>query len=191
MKRGGSDYGIILENEVFYGISLGYDFCAEHEWGIKQLQKKLGIDSEKLGVDGRTITTKDESIVFVVEGNKSILITKRWSFEDEELIVEKLLNRGLEIDEYFNSQQTDELKKDLSTAWDGQSFGIFSQDGKKTEYLKELYEAFKINNVVFAFLKTNDNPFKNASLCILIKDKLPQDMIDSMYNYDKLSLNEK
>jgi hypothetical protein len=33
------------------------DFTSEHEWGVKNLCDSLGVDGEKLGVDGRTITS--------------------------------------------------------------------------------------------------------------------------------------
>ena len=59
MRRGYSNSGLIEENGTFFGISLGSDFCAEHEWGTKELQEILGIDSKKMGIDGRTISRKN------------------------------------------------------------------------------------------------------------------------------------
>jgi len=184
MRKGYSDYGTIIENGIFYGISLGFDFCSEHEWGIKKLQEKLGINSEKMGVDGRTVSTNDKSVIFVVEGNQAVLITKPWRYEEREPTFENVLNRELKIDDYFNSKQTDESKKDLATAWDENSFGILVQGDKNIAYLKELYESFKTNNIVFAYIGEN-NVFNNSSLSVLIKDKLPQEVIDQMYTLDK------
>ena len=37
------------------GIYTGADFCAEHEWDIKDLRRYLGMDSNALGVDNRRI----------------------------------------------------------------------------------------------------------------------------------------
>ena len=50
--RGGS-LEVIKINDKVLGVLLEAEHCAEHEWGIKPLQNTLGIDSTKLGVEGR------------------------------------------------------------------------------------------------------------------------------------------
>jgi hypothetical protein len=46
MRRACNDFSILKDETKFYGISLGYDYCAEHEWGIDGIRRKLGIDKE-------------------------------------------------------------------------------------------------------------------------------------------------
>ena len=42
--------------DVLYGVDLGADYCAEHEWGIDRLNKSFGINTEDVGVNKRLQT---------------------------------------------------------------------------------------------------------------------------------------
>ena len=95
MRRGYKEFGIIEENGIFYGISLGWDFCAEHEWGIKGLKRILGINSDNLGIKGRTITKNDE-VIFIKDKKQALLRTKPWNYKPEHKIKD-LLSRELYI----------------------------------------------------------------------------------------------
>src|SRR3990167_5288918 len=55
-----------------------YDYCSEHEWGIKKMNNKLGIDKSKgkLGIDNYTIS-KHDCIVFLKEENKAFLTSRK------------------------------------------------------------------------------------------------------------------
>lgn len=33
MRKSFNNFKVIKDENTIYGISLGYDFCAEHEWG--------------------------------------------------------------------------------------------------------------------------------------------------------------
>jgi hypothetical protein len=174
MRKAYQNSHIIEDNGIFYGISLGYDFCAEHEWGIKDLQSKLGIDTKKMGIDGRTIT-KDIT-KFIVEGKNALLITTGY-WNDQLPALNDNLPRCLHI-----SKDPD----DLQTAWDGGSFGVLVRGDKNVKYLKELKEAFEKNDVAIAFMRgVKPNPFENSSLSLVIKSRLPEEMIQQMYDVDK------
>ena len=62
MRQAFNDYAIIVDDKndnQFLGIALGYDYCAEHEWGIKGIKRDFGIpepSKKKMGVKSRTIT---------------------------------------------------------------------------------------------------------------------------------------
>ena len=45
MRRASQDYMIITDEsgEQFLGIALGYDYCAEHEWGIKDIKSRFAM----------------------------------------------------------------------------------------------------------------------------------------------------
>lgn len=49
-----SFFEVLEHNDKVIGVLLKPSFCAEQEWGIETLQNRLGIDSSKLGLDGRT-----------------------------------------------------------------------------------------------------------------------------------------
>ena len=82
MRRAYQDFGFIIEDEQFYGVSLGYDYCAEHEWGIKDMKEDLGIPELKrqkflsftvnstVVIKSRTINVKDPEKVFVYTGRR-------------------------------------------------------------------------------------------------------------------------
>lgn len=120
MRKAYKDFGIIEENGVFYGISLGWDFCAEHEWGIKDLKILLGINDTKLGVDGRAITKNDE-VIFVKDKKQALLRTKPWGYKDGDK-----LNDLLSGELYIYSKDD----KKISTAWSGSDLAFLSREKK-------------------------------------------------------------
>lgn len=59
MRKASQDYGIIIIDDKFVGIALGHDFCAEHEWGTKELKEMCGIPEsikKNMGIACRIIT---------------------------------------------------------------------------------------------------------------------------------------
>ncbi len=177
MRKALNDYSIIQENGVFHGISLGYDYCAEHEWGISALSKKLGIDkdSSKLGIEKRTIT-KNDCIKFFKDGNKAVLTTyepwnKKENFELKDFLVGDL-------------RYADE-KTPLATSWSESDFCVFVSGEENVKFLEDLYEQFKKNNIAIAKLNISGQFFSNASLSLLIIDRLPKDAVENMYSVDK------
>lgn len=179
MRRGYQEFGIIEEDGVFYGISLGWDFCSEHEWGIQRLKESFGINSKKMGIDGRTIT-KNDKVIFIKEKNRALLRTKPWNYKPEYKIKD-LLSTELYI--YDNND------KKITTAWSKEDFGVFVEGEKNVALLEELYENFKKNNISIASLKGTVPAFSNSSLSLLIKDRLPKESLDSMYNADKSAID--
>lgn len=39
MRRAYNGNSLLIENNIFYGVSLGWDFCSEHEWGIEGMRR--------------------------------------------------------------------------------------------------------------------------------------------------------
>ena len=63
MRRAYQSYSILtipeMDEDKFVGISLGYDFTAEHEWGIADMKRLFGIPEptkKNMGIACRTIT---------------------------------------------------------------------------------------------------------------------------------------
>lgn len=74
MRKASNDYGLIVIDDKFIGIAFGYDYCAEHEQGIKNLRRFCGIavsGRENMGVKNRTIIVCPP-LVFKEETDKKI-----------------------------------------------------------------------------------------------------------------------
>ena len=50
--------------DVLYGVDLGADYCAEHEWGIDRLNKSFGINTEDVGLNKRLQTKEALQTVY-------------------------------------------------------------------------------------------------------------------------------
>lgn len=196
MRKACNNEGLIVENDKFIGISLGYDYCAEHEWGIEGITRDFGIpksDKANMGVESRSIT-KMPKMYFKEETHKkkkyAILFTG-YSWRDDNSDAEvpsELKNyvKDLTWNEEYNTKHPDRDKDNVLTAWDSKSFGVAVMGDKEVEYLKELHQAFLDNNVAIAVVNLRArNPFAGSSLSLLIKSKIPQETLDLMYSGDK------
>lgn len=200
MRKASNDYGLIVIDDKFIGIALGYDYCAEHEWGIEDLRRLCGIpvsSRENMGVKNRTITVCPP-LVFKEETDKKIKYTylytgHRYNTQEEN---EKYIPRDLaDYKDTFKwrmkwaKEHPDRIEKNdetIMTAWDGGSFGVAVMDEKEVEHLKELHQAFLNKNVTIAVSNLRaKNPFAGSSLCLFITDRIPQKTLDAMYLGDK------
>ena len=50
MRKAYNNFSFIVENDQLIAVSLGYDHCAEHEWGIDKMKDQFGIGQEKTGL---------------------------------------------------------------------------------------------------------------------------------------------
>ena len=197
MRKAYNNEGLIVHNDKFIGISLGYDYCAEHEWGIKGINRGFGIpESNKtnMGVESRSITTmpkmylKEET---VKKKKFAILFTRGYSWRDDNNaeVPSELKNYVKDLmwnEDYNNKHVIKDPKDNILTAWDEKSFAVAVMGDKEVEYLKELHQAFLDNNITIAVVNLRaKNPFAGSSLSLLIKDRIPQETLDLMYRGDK------
>jgi hypothetical protein len=180
MRRAFNDIKIIKDDTTFYGVSLGYDYCAEHEWGTKKMKDKFGIDSTKMGVNGRSITKCD--VMFMKDYNLCVLTSRKpwfsWQKPKENITVKDLLSHDIQY-----------MYNDFECAWDEEDFCIATKNKDNFKYLEELNEAFNTKNIVISFIKSDLPVFANSSLSILIKDRLPESVTESMYSVDKSAID--
>ena len=72
MRRAVNDYYFIIDEDEFIGVSLGYDFTSEHEWGIKDMKRIFGTpesSKKNLGIKSRTITKCPKELVYKEDGD--------------------------------------------------------------------------------------------------------------------------
>ncbi len=178
MRRGNGGSWLLKANGDLIGISLGADFTAEHEWGIKGIKSGFGIslDDKIFGIARRLISKVPvEKIYFKETGTKSILIfhNSRW-FADDLKKTDKHPMIDRELRPY---------RDDLGTAWDETSFGIYVKDKKGKQYLKELYKTIIAGNV--AIWLGGGGVFQNAGLTIGIVNQIPDEGLKTLYEGDK------
>ncbi len=198
MRKASNNYGLIVDNDKFIGIALGYDYCSEHEWGIENLKTLCGIpkaSKDKMGVSNRMIT-KCPPLVFKEEIVKKVKFALLYTGdifhtkeENEQYIphVFKNYTEDLKWNEKWTKEHPGRDDRDnIITAWDGGSFGVAVMGEKEVGYLKELHKACLDVNLTIAVADLRaKNPFAGSSLCLLITDRIPQETLDLMYHGDK------
>ena len=195
MRRASQDNGLIVDEGKFIGVALGYDYCAEHEWGISDLKRLCGMPDatkQNAGIKNRTIT-KVPPLMFKEETHKkqkfAILFTGRaW---DNAESIEKYLPHDFKNwiedlirNEKWNKEHPDTRgdKDNIITAWDGSGFGVAVMGDKEVEYLKELKTAIEEKRLTIAVSNLRaKNPFAGSSLCLLITDRVPQETSHAMF----------
>lgn len=134
MRRAYNDIVILLNNESkIIGVALGFDFCAEHEFGIQKIKKSLGIPeiTRKVnGLNGRTAT--DYSNIYF------------GSFTDKKVKYFYFLCKSYFLSYHSNPEQrAEDIKKktkeiakqylpysdrEISTAWDDGEFIVVTKN---------------------------------------------------------------
>jgi len=157
-------------DDMFYGVSLGWDFCAEHEWGIAGIISKFGIKYDVPGVDGKTIIKGE---VFLAMNKDMVVLTSQRPKEND--APKDMLSHEMRLD------------SDFETAWDKSDFCIASKSLSHFSHFRKLKEAFDAKDIVIAFIQSEVPTFSNSSLCILIKSLLPENVKEEIYKADKKS----
>lgn len=145
----------------FVGFNLGTGICAEHESGIAGLKRDFGlapkVTRECFGADARTVTVvpTDRTLRFHRQGETRYLVyTQRLRDEPNVLPVS------------FYDRLLGAHDRELTTAWDGQSFGIRVR-GQLASELKLLFDAF-IDRQAMIFTGPS-NPFGGGGVIIAIR----------------------
>lgn len=179
----------LLKNEQGEGVvlCLGADFCAEHEWGIKDVNEYFGIPlkatSKVFGIQARAITQlPKEGVLLLSHTNKVALVFDpylNWQIEKGESITWKHLSAEL------RAREDDTLQ----AAWDQKSFGVIGC-GEDVIFLKRLHQAFLDKDV--AIWLGGGGPFENAGLCIGITSLIPDEGKKTMADadLDRIALQE-
>jgi hypothetical protein len=180
MKRATNNKKIIIDNGRFIGITLGYDFTPEHEGGIEKLRRIFKVNDSDVGVE-RYNTKNGDAVVMAIHDNGKLAILKTkttsyWQDVYSKIGVQKSFKEMLNSE--INISSTTMFEKEavfsqvfLETAWSDSDFGIITH----VEYIKELYDAFKRNDIVITSVKHSNNCLNGTSLTLCIASRLSQD----------------
>ena len=197
MRKGRNPNFISDDDVIADGICLGFDFVAEHEWGINKLQKMFGIDSRKNGVDGITCTLFPQPIV------KEFSFSRTEHSKDENGEEKKSVkkHKGLCVLVGIQNNSVEYVEKDcksmadfprmfnmyniddnpLATAWDDRSFGITAYDDE-IEHLRQVLKIWDDKDMTISCT--------GKGLVVMRKSKIPEEvckeMLEKDIEYEKL-----
>jgi hypothetical protein len=199
--RRGRDVTVIRDEEgLVTAVSLGADFCSEHEWGIKRTKQDFGIPTEvtreNAGLDYRRIRRVPTGVKG--KSHHNFLYTEDFELQAYDRSKKKqapLMGRALL--HYCNSY-SDELPGELrpwdsnfefAAAWSDGDFGLLanSKDPRNVEAIDRLMLAFQDLDV--AIWLGGGHVFENAGLCIGIVSRLGEQVLNTWWNVDMDGIN--
>jgi len=171
------------------GVSLGWDWVPEHEWGISGICGRFGVPGKSsrgcVGADVRTITKVPDELKFFdnLDGYAYLMFTDSFSYTKPEDFTAKNFNRMLRL--------YDE-KEDFSTAWSERDFGVRMKNDDALNIggsvLGQIYDAFTKRDGMI-FLGGQKGPFGNRGLVLSIRSRMPADFLEKMKAADEDYLN--
>lgn len=193
--RTGHQGGWLEDGGKLIGISLGADYCAEHEFGINALKWMLGIDgankqvrlsrepepfSMPPGLPRRMITKHDCVRLYEKKGAAVLLCEPAWQLDRLEEDIQKLgMAKALKDGLPMNLPKP---KAGLGCAWSDDDFGIYGAGKEQVKKIRDLYKAFQENNV--AIWVGGGGVFKNGGLVLVIADRVPAEGAETLRNAD-------
>lgn len=182
-----SEYDPMI-GDTFYGVSTGFEFCSEHEWGIKILQESAGIKTLK-----HYVHTKKW---FGLSKVKPIFGLDRTTILNTDNITQGIFdtdNGKYYLLAYNLNGRTvpDDFTDDFNTYWDDTCFIIISNNKEKmTALTKAAY------NKDLAFTTGGKILTDHAGIRLVIKSKTPtsikdQCLTDDRKNYELMLLDKK
>jgi hypothetical protein len=178
--RGAGKVEFLYENDSFVGVHLDANFCAEHEWGIKDLHSLFGITAPdvgngSLGLGARRIQRIPRSLFFGKDTNSAILasISTSWHIGKSYKEIRKRL--GL-----FEHAKRADTK--LAGAWDSGDFAVVAATLEGIQLLEELYEAISKKDAVILYRRQVFNI--NSGLTIAIASELYEKYNDAWEQAD-------
>lgn len=181
MRRTFTGQQIVSANDGrFVGICLGYDFCAEHEWGIAGLKRAFGIPEratrEKHGADARTATVCPPSndLWFVRRGGFRYLMY--WHHYEPWTPARR---STVDLNGVLQAYRDD---NELVAAWDEKSFGLRMPVAGGEQKLTKLYQAIQDKDLMI-FLGAPE-PFGGRGLVLCIRSRVDAEILEAMGEAD-------
>lgn len=192
MRQAFSDIGW-LQNKVgaFAGLSLGYDRCADHEWGIRDLETMFelgpipyrGAETRVMkSVAGKVYFAKGERktksgyVPYAVFTTLDYELRGKTPADGPEIkaqFAELLVNppSGVFILDGRHSKSEVKMPETPSTAWDSRGFCVTAYGDEQIERVEQLYKAALAGDVCLT-QASSLNPFSSGGLCLVVFSSL-------------------
>lgn len=185
MRTGNKPMWLQKDNR-FYGVSLGSDYCAEHEWGIKGLRETFPDNSaETIGLEGRRIAEFNPDDWFLKKSSdedSAILLFGRYWYRKnrDEMTFKEHLG-------YLTHSLTPSLAEHnedkIAAAWDEKEFGLLVKGKNNIKKLEQILEAAQTLDL--ACWLGGGGVFQNAGLILGIISKTPNEHKQEMKKADQ------
>jgi len=174
------------ESGEFCGVNLSSDFCAEHEWGIKDLQRVFGIRGEGYGVDRRRVTQVILEHEVKIEWGSALRFFEvkggHWCLAYGMVnYLKSIEEKGYSTELFLNNKTSYQKADEIAAAWDVKSFGVMVRK-KDKDKLEAVFKALCDKDA--AIMLGGGGVFQNAGLCLFIVSKLSQSALDLMRDVD-------
>ncbi len=179
-----------MSDDVLVGVSLGYDFCAEHEWGVSGIKSHFGIgepSKENMGIIARKATLVPKCLLFL---EKKLPKTKNHEANvyavlvmDQSAIQESWDKEDRPTFFFKNIRHKFYSDKTVFTEWDENGFAIYVCGKDNVEKLKQIHQAILDKDICIG-LTMNNNPFAGSGLRLFIHSRVPKQLEDSQIEVD-------
>ncbi len=209
-----NQFWLLEDDELFIGISLGADHCAEHEWGITPLEEMLGIwrgtgrfgerrDAETgpAGIQRRTVGSshnmEEDLFTFAADDNYAVFICHQpcdW-YEKDYSKLSKMVKKGEGLfhacapKRDWSARTSLKGLSPIAEDWEFSSAwddsGFVLLTTKKHESrVRALYEA-ALRKDFAVWIGGTGNPFANGGLTLAIVSKISHKHLDEMKEADE------
>jgi len=159
------------------GALLGFDFCSEHEWGIKGILEQFGIPEKTraLGVNRRRVRQVPENLLWAGRGiREGILLPDRFTAAYEK-DVQSFYWRTLHLSE----------ARGLKAAWDESAFIVTSNHKDEISLLREVHDAIRRKDAAVGIFSPHRNPFGGAGLGLVVVSRMDAETLKLWKDTDR------
>lgn len=203
MRRAHTDTGWVLgENNTLIGLSLGFDFCAEHEYGAEYIKAAMGIAEMELpiGIEDRTMTSLHaEDFGFVEYKTGASKKDARLSGIAHALLyLSEKCNYGTELAKTYKdfvslfdvgfykdctSKDYTAERDDLAVSWSGRSgFAVHVRGAENVARLKQIHQAMLDLDV--ALMDGSVMGFLRKAMALVIVKNAPAKHVEKLKELD-------
>lgn len=159
------------------GVSLGYDHCSEHEWGIAKIKWAMGVDPVAEPGIARRLMRRPLTKLHILE----FKATK--TLPAEVRIALNLNSYTLPLFQDRRRTLCGKINDKLSAAWSDSSFMVraFSDDAR--QLLRDIHAAFGRRDLAIGL--GGAQPFGNAPLSLVIASRYPDALAEKLREADE------
>ena len=176
MRRASKNVAVYTEEGTAL-LSFGFDFCSEHDWGIKGIRRSFGIscDEDDLTVGRFAVTRADKSNLQLIEAKNQKKEHRIYLLGG----VERFYDQTPE--QYVTThREAYDIAGEPTSLWDERAF-MFSvpKSSAASDVVRSIYKAL-IDKDALIYLARSGNPFGGSGLVIVRRSTVPMLTIQEM-----------